>query len=421
VRSASAPRTAVAARLRHPALALVLGQLTTAVTAFVMNLLSSNVLAPEDRGFLAFFLQLAYVTTVLGLLGVERPYAASRTTATFASAYRDLTALTRTAWVCMGALVLLAGVLALRGSWPLAALALGSAVYMRANTAIRKVRIAYIASRSTGPFVSTLLGTQLALLASGTALFLLDVDSSAAWLDAYAATGLAAPLIARRWSTREPLGRDASPVDLSRVRREGLRLLPASFGNTALLKSDRLLLPFLSTPAELGRYVAVATIMEVGTWPIQQWVDASLGRWRATGARGPRRRMVMWALVGAVAVTAGLCAVTFVVIEHWLPAEYRSAQRLLLPLAVGAVLYAGTRIQQGLMIARGLPGAVSVAEVSGLGVSLLLYVVLMPRHGAMGAAVGSALGYLALLLVASVIQRRHARTHDAEGADDGTA
>lgn len=415
-------RTAVLSRLRHPALVLLLGQLTTAFTAFVMNLFSSNVLSPEERGLLAFFLQLAYVATVLSLLGVERPYVASRTSATFGSAYRDMTLLTRTAWLCMAGLLAMAGVLAVQGRWLLAALAVGSAVYMRANTDIRKVRIAFIVSQSPGPFISTLLGTQIPLIACGFALFLLDVDTSPAWLAAYAATGLAAPLIAWRWSVREPAASAPDSAALGRVRKEGLRLLPASFGNTALLRSDRLLLPFLSTPAELGRYVAVATIMEVGTWPIQQWVDASLGKWRAQGTPGPRRRLVVWALLGAVAVTACLSAVTFLVIEYWLPVEYRAAQQLLVPLAVGTVMYAGTRIQQGLMIVRGLPGLVSVAEISGMGVSLALYIVLMPRYGAMGAAVGSALGFLALLVVASVLQRRHARSRDrsatgGEGAD----
>lgn len=400
-------RTARARKLLSRAsVVLLIGQLATAVSAFAMNLLSSNTLPPAERGFLAFFLQLSYIATVFSLLGVERPYSATRTTGSFGAAYRDLSRLTRTAW--LGAVVLLglATWFAVGGDWVFAGLSAGSALYMLANVSIRKIRVAYIVSLNPRPFLFTIGLTQGLLLFVGFGLFAANISSPLPWLMAYGATGVIAPLVAFINQRRDIGVHDSlASGKLASVRREGLRLLPASFGNTALLRSDRLLLPFLSTPAELGRYVAVATIMEVGTWPIQQWVDASLGKWRAQGRR-PGRRLFILAMVGACAITLLLVALTYFVIEFWLPAEYRSSQQLLLPLAVANLLYAGTRIQQGLLIARGFPGTVSVAETSGLIVSLLFYVALIPGLGALGAALGSTFGYLALLAVTSLLSRR---------------
>ncbi|MEE6283181.1 lipopolysaccharide biosynthesis protein [Georgenia sp. MJ170] len=377
-----------------------------------MNLLSSNALAPAERGLFAFFLQVAYVATVLVLLGVERPYVATRTNVSFPQAYAEMSRLTRSAWLGSVLVGSSAVYFAVGEEWLLAGLVLAAALYMIANVSTRKVRVSYIASGTPAPFLWTIAGIQVPLLITGVVLVALEVHSPLPWLLAYTVTGFAAPLVAlaaRRRHTDQ-----TGPIDtevLAPIRREGLRLLPASFGNTALLRSDRLLLPILSSPAELGRYVAVATLMEMGTWPVQQWVDASLGKWRERRDQGPGYRVIVLAVLGAIGITACLAALTYLVIEHWLPPEYRDSQRLLLPLAAGTALYAGTRIQQGLMIARGYPGAVSIAETSGMVISVALYAILMPQYGAMGAAIGSAVGYLALLIVAGAMQLHKTPRH----------
>lgn len=410
-------------RLRQTPVLLLAGQLLTAGSAFLMNLLSSNALQPAERGLLAFFLQLSYVVTVISLLGVERPYVAARVASTFGTAYRELSRLTRTAWVGAAMITALSGYFALREQWLLAGLGIAAAGYVLINVAIRKIRIAFITSHDPAPFLGSVAGTQLPLLLVGVILLLLEVDSPLPWLAAYGMTGLAAPAIAagvrRRWL--RTAGSPAAGADLGAIRREGLRLLPASLGNSALLRSDRLLLPLLASPAELGRYIAVATIMELGTWPVQQWVDASLGKWRARAGRPLGARKIAIAMVVAISVTAAVGGVAYLIIQYLLPPAYRGSQELLLPLALGTVLYAGTRIQQGLMIARGAPGSVSIAEVSGMVASIVLYVVLMPTYGAMGAAIGSALGYFVLLVVAAVLAKRRAgRAGDGARAGQGS-
>lgn len=397
-------------RRRTPVI-LLAGQILTAFVAFVMNILSSNILAPSERGTLAFFLQVSYITTTFSLLGVERPYIAARPFTKFNVAIRELGDLTRIAWV--GALVLMgaAAVLAIVDDPTSAGLTIVAAIYMLANVFIRRLRVAYIASGTLRPFIVSTVSTQVVLLLAGIALFLAGSTSEITWLLAYALSGIVAPVVTFMWSRKadEASAERSSTAELRAIRKEGLRLFPASFGNTALARSDRLLLPFLSSPAELGRYVAVATVMEMGTWPVQQWVDSSLGRWRVQADKLPVRRLVLYAISGAAGVTLAVAGLTFAAITFLLPPEYRAALQLLPALALGTILYAATRVQQGLLIARGRSGSVSIAETVGMAASLALYVVLIPAWGAMGAAVGSAVGYGVVLFVAVSLGRTRTR------------
>jgi O-antigen/teichoic acid export membrane protein len=76
-----------------------------------------------------------------------------------------------------------------------------------------------------------------------------------------------------------------------------------------------------------------------------------------------------------------------------------------LPLVAAAGLYAISRVSLGLLIAKGHGGLVSVAEIAGFVVSFTAYVLLIPRHGILGAAWGSLLGYGTCLLFALVVIR----------------
>src|SRR5699024_3647427 len=75
-----------------------------------------------------------------------------------------------------------------------------------------------------------------------------------------------------------PLPGDA---ELSALSIEGWRLVPLSLTRILLQKPDRLLLPLLAGAAELGRYAFVSSLMELVAWPVAQWVDTQIGRWRS--------------------------------------------------------------------------------------------------------------------------------------------
>ena len=391
-------------RFTHPAYALLAGQVVTAGVAFAINFLSSSVMPPDQRGTLAFFIQLSYIATALGLLGVERPYVAERTGVSFPTAVRELGRLTRSVWVGAALLVVAAFVTGWVSGWFLALLLAMTATYVVSNAAVRRVRIAYVVSRDRRTFVTNTIAVQCGLLGLGVVLYLLDVSSPAAWLGAYALSSAAAMVTSAR-ARRRSREEHVSTSRLARVRREGLRLIPASLGNTALLRSDRLMMPFLSSAAELGIYVTVATVMEVGAWPIQQWVDASLGRLRSRAA-GSNRGLVIKLFLGAVSLTVVIGVLAYVAISLLLPEEYHRSLELIPVLGAGTVVYAMTRLQHGWLIAEGRPGLVSVAETVGLVASAVLYVGLIPPFGAMGAAIGSGIGHCILLGTTWALRRR---------------
>lgn len=394
-------------RFLHPAYALLAGQALTAGVAFAINFLSSSVMSPDQRGLLAFFIQLSYIVTTLGLLGVERPYIAGRTGTSFPTAVKELDGLTRAVWVGALALMLGAAIASWIGQWLTAVLLALAAAYVVTNAAVRKVRVAYVVSRDLRTFVTNTIAVQLGLLAIGLSLHLLNVVSPAAWLGAYAASSVAAVVTTSR-ARRASRSENTPEVDLSRVRREALRLIPASIGNTALLRSDRLMMPFLSSAAELGIYVTVATVMEIGAWPIQQWVDASLGRLRERVAAGNNGRLVAKLFLGAVGLTTIIGVLAYFAISMLLPEEYHPSLQLIPILGAGTVVYSMTRLQQGWLIAEGRPGLVSVAETAGLMASTVLYVGLIPPFGAMGAAIGSGIGHCILFATTWALRRRAA-------------
>lgn len=65
-------------------------------------------------------------------------------------------------------------------------------------------------------------------------------------------------------------------------------------------------------------------------------------------------------------------------------------------------LYAISRISLGLLVAKGHGTLVSAAEIAGFAVSFAAYLVFIPRHGILGAAWGSLLGYGAGLVFALI-------------------
>ncbi|WP_309133852.1 polysaccharide biosynthesis C-terminal domain-containing protein [Cellulomonas sp.] len=387
---------------------LLVAQVVAAAAAFGINLMAARVMDPDGRGVLALALQVSYIATTAALLGIEAPYVARRA-APFPVVARELTSLLRPGYWFTGLAVAAAVVLYLGGRTGLATTVLLASVYAFGNTHVRAVRTAYIASGAFRPFAATAVVSQLALLAAGAVLLVLEVADPNVWIAVYALLSMVALVVLRTGGRRA--GTTPDRAALTAVRRQGLRLVPASFGNTAMLRSDRLLLPALASASELGLYVVVATATEIAGWPVKQWVDASLRRWRDQPARTPGTlRLVATAAALALGLSAVLAGVTYAAVTYLLPEAYHPSRALLLPLGAATVVYAATRVQQGLLVARGEAGRVSAVELAGMAVSVVLYVVLIPGWGAMGAAVGSLVGYSACLAAGAVAlrQTRHA-------------
>lgn len=389
-------------RLSGPVTLLLLGQLVTATSAFLVNLISARALPPDSRGLLALYVQLAYLLTTALLFGVERPYNAAIRTS-FSHALHDLNVLTRGRRLLFATVAAAFIVSTLLGEWTFLLPALLITVYAAGNIWIRFFRVAYISSSKRRPYLTSVVLVQLLLLAASLALAFVGVDSVSIWFGAYASTTVVVLIYGRVLVHRTDEKKSIS-ADLEQVRRQGWRALPASFGNTALLKSDRLLLPALASPAELGVYVVVATVLELAVWPLQQWADATMHRWRSTDRMG-RRRIMFRAVMFSTVATAACATLAVVAVTTFLPDSYLPSLSLIPALAVGSLLYGVTRVQQGLLLANGHAGRVSAVETAGMAVSLMCYVILIPAIGAQGAAIGSAAGYGACSLGAWLASR----------------
>jgi O-antigen/teichoic acid export membrane protein len=273
------------------------------------------------------------------------------------------------------------------------------ALFAAGNVWVRANRVGYIVSRTWKPFFVTTVGYQVVLIAAAGALVLLDVDAVLAWALVYLVATVF--VVLHLWMRRRRAADVAVEIDVEQraLRRLGIALLPASLGNTAMLRADRLLLPLLSSSAQLGLYVLVATATELASWPVQQYIDVSL---RSLRSKRPTvwRRLLMTALGMAVGLGLGTLAalVCWPVIEFALPA-YRDALGLLPPLVIATAIYSGTRVQQGLLIAADRPGRASTVELAGMVAACMAYAVLIPWLGAFGAAWGSVLGYGLALVV----------------------
>lgn len=387
---------------------LLLMQVLAAVTAFVINILSAAVMDPEGRGYLALLIQITYVLTVLALMGVERPFAAARSVSFFPSLY-ELHRLVSPSYVLLVLMGSASVFLYLYNSDSLAISCALVLFFLAGNIASRMVRTGYIVSGSIKPFMYVSVLTQIVLFALAVVLYALRVKDPEIWFLAYGCSGLVAACsvifaVLRRRNVGHRRAEERA------IRRHGFRLMPASFGNTAMLRSDRLLLPFLASNTQLGIYVVVATTMELASWPVQNWVDASLNRWRhdhGGGEATPTR-----AVVTAVAITSLLATamgiLSYVLVEYFLSDLYAQSVQLIVPLGLATIVYSVTRVQQGLLIAKGLTHSVSIAEVVGMLVSVGAYLVLIPPLGAMGAALASILGYsLCLVACALLLSRSH--------------
>ncbi|OCL31720.1 hypothetical protein BCR15_08825 [Tessaracoccus lapidicaptus] len=173
-----------------------------------------------------------------------------------------------------------------------------------------------------------------------------------------------------------------------------------------LQKADRLLLPLLATAAELGRYAFVSSIMELVVWPVSQWLDTQLRRWRDVSGSLSRRsvsRLLLRVLLAATAFASATGVLALLYITLVLPSDYAPARLLILPLGLYGVLKVLSRVFVAVQVARMRSAAATAIELSGLLASVALFFVLTPTHGAIGTALSMVAGGAASLGVASLL------------------
>ncbi|GAA1638679.1 lipopolysaccharide biosynthesis protein [Actinoplanes couchii] len=396
--------------LREPSVQLLASQILTGGVAMAANILMVRSLTPTNRGEVALMLQVVYLATQLLLLGTERSFVASYHNVSPAPAVRAYARL-----LAVPTLVFLGGAVVWQLVAPgrltpgplIVAMIAWFALIEATSLATRSIAIAVGRVRD---FMMARVIEALLLLGMLVGLYVTEAHHPEMWFLAYVIAG-ATPTVIYLWIwLRLPVVEGAVPLDADenrRVRKEGLSLFPAALSNMAMLRVDRLVIPALASTAALGHYTSVATMTELLAWPIRAYADSRLGKWRAAHQDGGLRAgpivvmAAMYVLVMVPMVAGGL----HLLIEPLFGHEYADAKVVVLPLVVAAGLYAVSRVSLGLLIAKGHGGLVSAAEIAGFVVSFAAYVLLIPKHGILGAAWGSLAGYGACLVFAMVASR----------------
>lgn len=387
---------------------LLFSQLMAAGVSFVVNIIAAYGLDPTQRGLLAFYLQLGYLLTTVTLLGTEKPFLATIRGAFPATVAFFFRVLRPSYWV-IAAVAALAG-LAFVLQWEAVAIPLAlMSVFILCNQHLRIIRAAYIASGSLRPFLTVIITTNLLTLGFAVVLAAVGNGNFLVWLLAYVVANVVATFLVGHASFTARYEELVTGGPVSEVRRQGRRLLPASLGNIAMFRPDRLLLPILASPSDLGVYIVVSAALEVAVWPVQQWSDSKMHDWQQSRPDKDRRQRWILLLKAALGVTAisVVCAVFVAGVVIWiLPDTYLTSLTLILPIMAANILFGTSRAQQAVAIAANRGGLVSVAEVSGLVVSIVAYLFLIPMFGGLGAALGSVLGNAVCFAVTELGQTR---------------
>lgn len=175
------------------------------------------------------------------------------------------------------------------------------------------------------------------------------------------------------------------------------------------LRLDFAILGALAGPAVLGVYAVASKFAELlrlpgtaVTWVLYPRFAAGSGDEVSRHARRLVRPVLLATAAAAIPVALLVAPVTHLLYG----AEFVDAIGQARVLLVGMLLAGGAGVASGFLFGRGRPGLNSLAMAVGLVLTVVLDVLLIPRHGAMGAAVASTISYLVTDLLLIVLMLR---------------
>lgn len=192
---------------------------------------------------------------------------------------------------------------------------------------------------------------------------------------------LPSPAAVRRWL--RPVGGYA------------LRAAPAGLLANLSYHLDRLFLVALIPPRELGLYAvafALSRLMEVVKTTVASAGMAAMAGRAEAETKALHDRVFRFVLLAVVCITAGGFALGGPAIVLVYGPEFAPANVFFRVLVVEAALSCLGQVVAQLFFSLGRPGQASVAQAVGFAVSLAAMLVLVPAIGALGAAIGLALG-----------------------------
>ncbi|WP_147397388.1 lipopolysaccharide biosynthesis protein [Amycolatopsis panacis] len=174
------------------------------------------------------------------------------------------------------------------------------------------------------------------------------------------------------------------------------------------LRLDFVILGVLAGPATVGVYAVASKFAEVMRLPataVNYVLYPRFAGQDAAAADRDVRRLLPRALAGTIAMTPLLAAASVVVLPLLYGAAFRSAVLPSCILLAGLSVEGAAAVSSAYLCGRGRPGANSVGMGVGALVTIALDIVLIPRAGAVGAAIASSMAYLVTTGLLTTITR----------------
>lgn len=212
-------------------------------------------------------------------------------------------------------------------------------------------------------------------------------------------------ILGHRWTTEVDTGH------LREVLAFGLPLIPHALAHWGLSLSDRAVLGALADPAEVGAYyvayqfalpiAVLAVAVSQAIQPLYAQASVQTASRRSAAAATTHQILFVASLAAAVA------AVGPPLVYAMLPPEYAAAARFVPWIAVGVGLFGIYLVpMNAVSVMAGRTGWVWVFTLLAAAVNLGLNLILIPRIGALAAAINTMVAYAVLLVGVSMYMRR---------------
>lgn len=189
----------------------------------------------------------------------------------------------------------------------------------------------------------------------------------------------------------------AEPALAGRVLRFGLRSQLGGVVGLLNLRLDFLVLGAMAGPAAVGTYAVASKYAELLRLPALAVTWVTYPRVARMGAStfGPRaRRLMVPLLAGGLLVATTLALLAFPLFPWVYGEQFRAAIWPAVIILSGLVAEPAAGVGSAFLLGAGRPGLNSLLLGAGLVVTLVLDILLIPAHAAVGAAWASAVAYL---------------------------
>jgi O-antigen/teichoic acid export membrane protein len=189
----------------------------------------------------------------------------------------------------------------------------------------------------------------------------------------------------------------------------GFRAWLGGLGSLANVRLDQLLMTRLVAAQELGVYVVAVTVSSFFVNPVVNAITSALAPRFAQGEPALVARVVRTTILGVLVMGAAVAVAAPVLITVLFGSAFHDSIALAWILIAGSVPLAGISVLSSALTVGGHPGFSAISELVALAVTVPSLIIVLPRHGATGAAVVSSVAYAVNFVFLAWGAHRHLR------------